>query len=183
MRGWRVCFRALRDARMCSRCGRGRARRAARSHRGQMPVGVRRGEGGRIGGLAAIALRAREERGVRSCYTSKGLVHVHQKGTDNGRGPKGSHAQHPHPLALKHALWLSSFGRYACLPPPSRAKSLTSHRTASPGSDFQRARNGRGGRPGGCPRGQVYTSVAREGSAGGGALPSRGRGGGIVRTA
>ena len=47
LRGWRVCFRAVRDARMCSRCGRGRARGAARSHRGPTSVGLRRGEGGR----------------------------------------------------------------------------------------------------------------------------------------
>ena len=47
LRGWRVCFRAMRDARMCSRCGRGRARRAARSHRGPTPVGLLRDEGGR----------------------------------------------------------------------------------------------------------------------------------------
>ena len=32
---------------MCSRCGRGRARGAARSHRGPTSVGLRRGEGGR----------------------------------------------------------------------------------------------------------------------------------------
>jgi hypothetical protein len=42
---------------MCSRCGRGRARRAARSHRGPSPVGLRRVEGGRARGLAAIACR------------------------------------------------------------------------------------------------------------------------------
>ena len=47
LRGWRVCFRAVRDARMCSRCGRGRARGAAWSHRGPTSVGLRRGEGGR----------------------------------------------------------------------------------------------------------------------------------------
>ena len=57
LRGWRVCFRAVRDARMCSRCGRGRARRAARSHRGPSPVGLWRVEGGRARGLAAIACR------------------------------------------------------------------------------------------------------------------------------
>ena len=47
LRGWRVCFRAVRDARMCSRCGRGRARGAAWSHRGPTSVGLRRDEGGR----------------------------------------------------------------------------------------------------------------------------------------
>ena len=47
LRGWRVCFRAMRDARMCSRCGRGRARGAAWSHRGPTSVGLRRDEGGR----------------------------------------------------------------------------------------------------------------------------------------
>ena len=61
LRGWRVCFRAARDARMCSRCGRGRARGAAWSHRGPTPVGLRRDEGGRARGLAAIALPRRKK--------------------------------------------------------------------------------------------------------------------------
>ena len=46
---------------MCSRCGRGRARRAARSHRGPTPVGLRRDEGGHARGLAAIALPRRKK--------------------------------------------------------------------------------------------------------------------------
>ena len=58
---------------MCSRCGRGRARGAARSHRGPTSVGLRRGEGGRARGLAAIACRE----GKRMYYSqSVSLTHL-----------------------------------------------------------------------------------------------------------
>ena len=73
LRGWRVCFRAVRDARMCSRCGRGRARGAAWSHRGPTSVGLRRDEGGRAERPCRHRVAAKEKEVSSSLSNTKQL--------------------------------------------------------------------------------------------------------------
>ena len=67
---------------MCSRCGRGRARRAARSHRGPTPVGLLRDEGGRAKSLPPS--RCREGKKVSCKPALQQIENAHRKGMPEG---------------------------------------------------------------------------------------------------